>query len=548
LIILIGKGDRQFRLKVGVWGEKIKYSGGKMMKVKKWLILGMALMMGMLLMAGCGGTKKATTEAAKQTVLVYGSGDYSSINPALYEHGEINCLIFSGLTAHDQNNKVIPALAESWTLDQATNTYTFKLRNGVKWHDGQPFTAEDVKFTLEIIMNPKNASEIASNYEDITKIEAVDNTTLKITLKAPNVAMLDYLTIGIMPKHLLDGKDIATDKYNQFPIGTGPYKMESWDKGQSITLVKNKDFYIKEPQIDKVIFKIVEDTKARALQLKSGELDLAQVTPQDVGEFANNKAFTVYDMKTSDYRGIMYNFNNPFFKENRELPNALSYAIDRKAILDSVILGYGKVAYSPLQVGEYNNPAMEKFDYNPAKAKAELEKAGWKQGSDGIYAKNGRKLSFTVNCKEGDRVRADIANICAQQFKAIGVDMKVAVQAKIDWDNQEAFLIGWGSPFDPDDHTYKIFATGKGDNYSSYSNAKVDELLTKARETDVKADRLKYYQEFQTELTKDMPYTFVSYIDALYVSKPNLHGITPDTVLGHHGVGIFWNVADWTIK
>ncbi|CQR74397.1 Oligopeptide-binding protein AppA precursor [Sporomusa ovata DSM 2662] len=517
------------------------------MKVKKWLVWGFVLVMSMVLLAGCGGEKKTAT-ASNEKVLVYGSGDYSSINPALYEHGEINSLIFSGLTAHDKANKIIPGLAKSWSFDKATNTYTFILRNDAKWHDGHPFSADDVKFTLETIMNPKNASEIASNYEDITKIEVVDKDTIKITLKAPNVAMLDYLTIGILPKHLLEGKDIATDKFNQFPIGTGPFKMESWDKGQSIMLVKNKDFYEKEPKIDKIIFKIVEDTKARALQLKSGELDLAQVTPHDAVQFENNKDFVVDVMKTADYRGIMYNFNNPFFKENREIPNALSYAIDRKAILSSVLLGHGQIAYSPLQAGEYNNPNIEKFDYNPDKAKQELEKAGWKIGTDGIYEKNGKKLSFTINCKEGDQVRADMATICAQQLKAIGVDMKVTVQAKIDWDNQEAFLVGWGSPFDPDDHTYKVFGTDKGNNYSKYSNAKIDALLQKARETDVKADRLKYYQEFQTELTKDMPYTFITYIDALYVAKTKIKGITPDTVLGHHGVGLFWNVADWTIE
>jgi peptide/nickel transport system substrate-binding protein len=253
-------------------------------------------------------------------------------------------------------------------------------------------------------------------------------------------------------------------------------------------------------------------------------------------------------MKTSDYRGILYNFNNPFFKAHRELPNALSYGIDRQAILDSVLLGQGQVAYSPLQVGPYNNPDMEKFAYNPEKAKSSLEAAGWKLGTDGVYEKNGEKLSFTVNCKEGDQVRVDIANVCAQQFKAIGVDMKVAVLANIDWDNQEAYLIGWGSPFDPDDHTYKVFGTGKGNNYSAYSNAKVDELLQKARETDDQNKRLTYYKEFQTEIAKDMPYSFIAYIDAIYVAKPNLKGITPETTLGHHGVGLFWNVDEWDIE
>lgn len=515
------------------------------MKLKKWVILGLGIVMSISLLYGCSKQEGITS---KEKVLVYGSGDYSSINPALYEHGEINSLIFNGLTAHDKNNNVVPSLAKSWEFDKATSTYTFKLRDDVKWHDGEVFSADDVKFTLETIANPDNASEIASNYEDITKIEVVDKTTIKITLKAPNVAMLDYLTIGILPKHLLEGKDISTDKFNQFPIGTGPFKMESWDKGQSITLVKHKEFYEKEPKIDKIIFKIVEDSKARALQLKSGELDLAQITPSDMVEFENNKDFVSYDMKTSDYRGIMYNFNSPLFKNNRELPNALSYAIDRKVILDSVALGRGNIAYSPLQTGEYNNPNMEKFDYNPNKSKEILENAGWQLSKDGIYEKNGEKASFTINCMEGDQVRVDIAQICAQQFKEIGVDMKVVVLSKIDWENQDAFLIGWGSPFDPDDHTYKVFATEKGSNYNYYSNPKVDELLKKARETDVKSDRQKYYNEFQIELAKDMPYTFIIYIDAQYVGKPNINGIIKETVLGHHGAGVFWNIADWTIE
>jgi len=220
------------------------------MKLKKLKI--MSLVMILSLMAGCSNGGKETKEksdsavkSSDEKVLVYGSGDYTSINPALYEHGEINSLIFNGLTAHDKNNKVVPCLAESWELDKESNIYTFKLRNDVKWHDGKKFTAEDVKFTLETIMNPENASEIASNYEDIVNIEVVDETTIKITLKAQNVAMLDYLTIGILPKHILEGNDIATDPYNQSPIGTGPFKLEKWDKGQSITLVKNEDYLVK---------------------------------------------------------------------------------------------------------------------------------------------------------------------------------------------------------------------------------------------------------------------------------------------------------------
>lgn len=523
------------------------------MKLKKLKI--MSLVMILSLMAGCSASKEDSTKqsdskvkSSDEKVLVYGSGDYTSINPALYEHGEINSLIFNGLTAHDKNNKVVPCLAESWEFDKETNTYTFKLRNDVKWHDGKNFTADDVKFTLETIMNPENASEIASNYEDINNIKVVDESTVKITLKAPNVAMLDYLTIGMLPKHLLEGKDITTDPYNQSPIGTGPFKLDKWDKGQSITLVKNENYFEKEPGLDKVVFKIVVDAKAKAMQLKSGELDLAQVTPKDMAIFEGNKDFNVNIMKTSDYRGIMYNFNAPLFKENKDLPNALSYAIDRKAILESVLLGHGQIAYSPLQAGPYNNPDIEKFDYNPEKTKQELEKNGWKLNSDSIYEKNGTKLSFEIVCGEGDQVRIDMAKICSQQLKQVGVDAKVSVKSEIDWENQDSYLIGWGSPFDPDDHTYKVFGTDKGSNFNMYSNKKIDELLQKARETDNNDERMKCYKEFQEEMVKDMPYTFISYIDAIYVGKNNVKGITPETTLGHHGVGIFWNIADWTIE
>ncbi|MEG2199815.1 MAG: ABC transporter substrate-binding protein [Anaerovorax sp.] len=357
--------------------------------------------------------------------------------------------------------------------------------------------------------------------------------------------MLRYMTIGILPKHLLEGKDITTHEFNQKPVGSGPYKLVSWDMGQSITLEKYEGYYNGTPKIDKVIFKIVEDTDARALQLKSGELDLAQVTPKSARELKDLEGFKTLDMKTADYRGILYNFNHPLFKENRELPNALSYAIDRQAIVDSVLLGEGSIAYSPLQAGPYNNPDIEKYEYNPEKAKELLEAAGWKMGANGYYEKNGKELGFTINNGQGDQVRVDMSNICAQNLQDIGVNAKVKVNGETDWGGQEAYLIGWGSPFDPDDHTYKVFGTDKGANYNGYSNSKVDTLLVQARALQTKEERIPVYQEFQTELAKDLPYTFIAYIDAIYMANDAITGISADKILGHHGVGIFWNIEQW---
>lgn len=479
--------------------------------------------------------------------LIYGSGDYTRINPALDEHGEINILLFDGLTAHDSENNIVAGLARSWDYDEAECAYTFYLEKDVKWHDGEAFTAVDVKFTIEAIMNPENESENASNYEDVQEITILDDYTIRFQLKAPNVAFLQYMTIPILPEHILAEADMQTDDYFRFPIGTGPYKMQSWDEGQSITLTANEDYFKGAPNIQEIVFKIVADDTAKALQLQSGELDLALLSPRDAVNFANNPEYTCYDMKTSDYRGILFNFWNPYWTENRDIIPAICYGINREAIVNAVLLGQGETAYGPLQQNIYNNENIEHYDYNPEKARAILENAGCALDENGFYARNGAALGFTINVGAGDQVRLQIAQIAAQQLREIGLDVKVEVPASVDWGTQDAYLIGWGSPFDADDHTYKVFGTDKGANYSGYSNARVDQYLTEARQSADPEIRREAYAKFQEALAEDPAFTFICYLDANYVAKTGIKGIDPDTIMGHHGVGIFWNVCEWTL-
>ena len=483
-----------------------------------------------------------------ETTLVYASSDYTRINPALDEHGEINILLFNGLTSHDGDNGVVPALAESWDYDEESFSYTFHLRPGVTWHDGAPFTAEDVKFTIQAIMDPANLSENAPNYEDVTNIDVLDELTVRFTLSAPNAAFLDYMTMPILPRHLLEGEDFQTADFFRHPIGTGPYKLERWDEGQAITLVKNEDYFLKPASIDRIVFKIVPDDNVKAMQMRSGELDLAQLTPRDAESFMGREGYAVYDMTTSDYRGILFNFRNPYWTENRDIIPAVCCAIDREAIVQAVLLGHGEPAYSPLQRNEYNCPDVERYDYDPDRARAILEDAGAELGDDGFYYRNGERLGFVIDVAAGDQVRLDMARAAAQQLREVGLDVTAEIPPVVDWGSQMAYLIGWGSPFDADDHTYKVFGTDKGANYSGYSNANVDRYLTEARETDDPAERAEAYAAFQKALADDPAYAFIAYIDADYVAKDTIHGIAPDTVLGHHGVGIFWNVTDWTME
>ncbi len=497
-----------------------------------------------LALTACGGAPAANAPST----LVYGSADYTRINPAMDEHCEINALLFNGLTAHDGENQVVPGLAERWDYDENAYTYTFHLREGVKWHDGQPLTSADVKFTIEAIMDPENGAENAPNYEDVEEITTPDQQTVVFQLAGPNAAFLEYMTMAVLPRHLLEGEDMQTSGFFRAPVGTGPYKLERWDVGQAIVLVKNEDYYLGCPSIDQIIFKIVGDDNAQAVQLESGELDLALLDPRNAQSFAGRDGFTCYDMMTADYRGILFNFWNDYWIENRDLIPAVCCAIDRQAIIDSVLLGQGMAAYSPLQRNIYNNENVERYGYDPARAKEILESAGCVMGSSGFYQRNGQEVGFVISVMAGEQDRIDIAQAAAQQLREAGIHCTVEIPAKIDWGGQMAGLIGWGSPFDADDHTYKVFGTGKGANYSGYSNEKVDEYLTLARQSSGSSLRREYYAKFQEELAADPPYAFICYIDANYVAKSAVKGIAANTVLGHHGVGIFWNVHEWTIE
>ena len=443
---------------------------------------------------------------------------------------------------------MVPGLAERWDYDENAYTYTFHLREGVKWHDGQPLTSADVKFTIEAIMDPENGAENAPNYEDVEEITTPDQQTVVFQLAGPNAAFLEYMTMAVLPRHLLEGEDMQTSGFFRAPVGTGPYKLERWDVGQAIVLVKNEDYYLGCPSIDQIIFKIVGDDNAQAVQLESGELDLALLDPRNAQSFAGRDGFTCYDMMTADYRGILFNFWNDYWIENRDLIPAVCCAIDRQAIIDSVLLGQGMAAYSPLQRNIYNNENVERYGYDPARAKEILESAGCVMGSSGFYQRNGQEVGFVISVMAGEQDRIDIAQAAAQQLREAGIHCTVEIPAKIDWGGQMAGLIGWGSPFDADDHTYKVFGTGKGANYSGYSNEKVDEYLTLARQSSGSSLRREYYAKFQEELAADPPYAFICYIDANYVAKSAVKGIAANTVLGHHGVGIFWNVHEWTIE
>ena len=497
------------------------------------------------LAAGCGGEHADEDRSAR---LVYASKDYEQINVLVNEYSEVGQLLFDGLMRRDENDEIVPALAESAAYDPETCTYVFRLREGVHWHDGKPLRAADVKFTIEAIRSPTLGSLHAPNFAEVSEITELDDRTVRIRLSAPNAAFLDYMMQPILPAHLLAGQDLTTTGFFRSPVGTGPFRLESWEAGREIVLVKNEDYYRGAPKIDRFVFRIFADDAAEAAALADGSVDMARLAPQTAAAFEDRDGYRYYAMKSANYAAVMLNCSHPYWLRNSDLLPAIACAIDRDAVVRDALCGHGMSAYGPLQRNPYNNPNVERYDYDPARVRRILEAAGCRMGSDGYYMRGGEEVGFRLSVKNDKYSRIGIANAVAAQLCAAGIHCTVEIPAKVDWEGQMAYLSGVGNEIDPDAHTYKVFSTGGRGNDSHYSNPRVDAYLLAARRTADPAERMRLYGLFQDEVTRDLPYIYVCYLDYIYVTNPRVRGITPDRLLGYRGIGFFWNVNEWTLE
>lgn len=483
--------------------------------------------------------------------LVYAGESASTINPLLNSHDELPDLIFSGLMKYDGNGTPICDLAESYTYDDAAYTYTFKLRDGIKWHDGRDLTSEDVVYTYNILTTDESlSSSITSDYEDIISLTAPDKSTVVIQLSRYNAAMLDYFTVGILPKHLTEGQDINTMSFNQSPVGTGRYKFVEWDTaGGMIILERNADYYGKVPNIERVIYKTVSVESTKATMLQSGEADLAWLNSKYADSFRGNSNYKNIDFTTADYRGMSMDFRTGFWQKNGDSIGVLNYAIDKDSVVKSVLDGHGAAAYSPLQLNRFGgNKDADIYPYDLDKFAEKMKELGWVKGDDGIYERNGEKFHFTIQVRDYEEERVDIAKLCSSQLKAAGVDMEVVLVTKFDWNaGYNGFLSGYAAQFDPD-MFYKNYVTGASDNTMQYSNDSVDKLLAEGRHTQDENKRREIYQKFEAAYSENPGIVLVAFLDGCYVSIAGLDGLDTTRVLGHHAVGVMWNIEEWTLN
>ncbi|WP_297194423.1 ABC transporter substrate-binding protein [uncultured Campylobacter sp.] len=486
---------------------------------------------------------------AKDSIVIAVENEPTRLNPVFSEdHDSVLALIFSGLTRFNDDMSLEPDLAKSWTISKDGLVYEFELRNDVFWHDGVKFSAKDVEFTLNTLLDKKLLAPSKDNFKDIKKVEVLSDTKVRITLSKPFPPLLDALSLGMLPKHILQKEDINKAKFNQKPIGTGPYKLKIWKKGYFTELEANDKFYLGKVKTKKLILKHIKDPKIAATELKSNLVDVALIDYEVLKDFQNDKNFKVNIEKSADYRALMFNFNNKFLKDIN-VRKALNYAVDKESIVNNLLHNLGFVANHPLE----NSWAVGKqfkstYEYDLNKADEFLQKAGFKKNKNGIYEKNGEILEFEIYTMSNDPLRVALTQVILSEFKKLGVVAKgIAKPAgSFDYTRIDSFLVGWGSPYDPDFHTYRVFASEKDWNFGHYSDKEVDKSLNLARNTLDKEERKKEYLNFVKALDENPAFIFIAYIDYPVVFRKGINGVK-NYILGHHGVGFAYNAWEWSI-
>ena len=265
------------------------------------------------------------------------SGEPTFLNPILYTDaysGDVIDKIFSGLFKINEKLELEPDLVESYTIGKDKMTYTFKLKQGIKWHDGAPFTAEDVKFTFDKILDPTTNTVRRSNFIIDGKpvvFKLIDRYTFQTILPKPYAPFLVRVSMEILPKHLLENVDINITKFNQNPIGTGPFIFKTWKTGQYVQVERNKNYYGKTPKLKGIIFKIMADTNTAKVALEKGEIDVSGLQPKDYIKLKNHKNLNLFQFDDLHYSYMAFNLKHPVFKDLR-IRQAIAYAINKKPI------------------------------------------------------------------------------------------------------------------------------------------------------------------------------------------------------------------------
>jgi peptide/nickel transport system substrate-binding protein len=510
----------------------------------------------------------ASAGTGSPTFAVFGAPqDPGGFNPLLTDNGGSSPVwefLFEGLVVPDSRTGApSPCLAQSWEPSPDGLTWTFHIRPNVTWSDGQPFTAADVRFTFDTILDPKTASPRRSALANVAGYATPDPATFQVTLKqAACPFLVTTMLTPIVPKHALEGStDFNTDEFNSSrPISTGPFMFKEWQRGQQLTLAANPNYWGGRPKIDQWIQRPVRNKQVLVDQLKLGEVDYGSVTPDTVEELSSQPHLNVvsgYNPTVITY--IAYNLERPLFQDKR-VRQALTHALNRQSIVDTQLYGLGDVLSSPIApVSWANNPNVPVFAYDVAAAQTLFREAGWAPGPDGILQKDGKAFSFTFTSSNSNPQRLAVVTIAQDAWKKVGVQVQPEVldpgafyakyQQARDYD---AIVEGNAAGLTNDPDQSAIWASASiasGTNFVRYRNSEVDRLLAQARALPgcAQADRKVLYDEIQQIIADEQPFTFLYSARTNAAYNKRLHNVSMSPWIGGAPY-LAWGAKDWTVS
>ncbi|MGW2679522.1 ABC transporter substrate-binding protein [Streptomyces sp. NPDC001436] len=509
------------------------------------------------LITGVTACSHPPAPAAADSAVVGIATEPETLSPLLGYGKDGNSKIFDGLLTHDADMKLKPALAEALPEVSADGrTYTYTLRRGVKFSDGEPFSARDVEFTYRTILDPRTNNASRTELDALQSVTAQGADRVVFTLKYPYAPFAERTVLPIAPEHVAGSQDVNSGEFTTRPVGTGPYVLTGWSKGEKLSFKANPGYWGGEPAVKHFTMAVIKDDDVRATRLRSGELDAAILPPDLARGFARDSARRTYAARTFDYRDVTLPTQHPVTGDGA-VRRALDLAVDRKAMVEALLDGAGKPAYGPVPTDSpWFAPGTER-PHDLDGARRILDEAGWKTGPDGIRVKDGVRAAFPLWYLSGDKIRQDHALAFASDAKKAGIEVKTEAGT---WEvieprmRTDAVLAGGGSPADPDFDQYQLLTSslaGDGfNNMARYANPAVDRAVAEGRTSGDPAVRKAAYDTVQRELAKDPGYVFLTHIDHLYVVSDRWDGLSTQVEPHDHGLGSgpWWNVESWKPK
>lgn len=548
------------------------------MKKLRWqivIILVTALIAGILLVSqqpASQPTSSKPTKGGTYTEALVGS--LMRLNPVLAYHNtadqDVNRLLYSGLVRFDSNGNPQADLAESWGYSKDGTIYNFSLRTDAKWHDGQPVTADDVAFTVDLMRSDNSyVPEDLRNFWKEVEVVVLDKTTLQFKLPEAFAPFLDYMTFGVLPKHLLSSvsmDQMPENSFNLKPVGSGPFKLDYLivEEGQikGVVLTAFEDYYGSKPYIQQVVFRYYPDSNAAMQAYRDGEvMGVSQVSGDSLMAALAEPGLSLYTGRLPQLSMVLFNLNNAdvAFLQDANLRRGLLQGLNRQWMIDHVLNGQAVLADGPIMPDTWAYfSELERVAFDRDTAAQTLKDAGYSvpaDATDGILQKDGKALSFQLMYPDDD-THAALAQAIASDWEKLGVKVELAatpydtlVGDSLANRTYQAALVDLNLSGSPDPDPYPFWdmaqATG-GQNYSQWDSRTASEYLEQARVTVDQGERARLYRNFQVIFQKEMPALPLFYPVYSYAVSNQIQGVQIGPLFSPSDR--FANVTDWFIN